>query len=400
MTNQPLIDFILNEIKQGATKESITRDLLGAGWDNVDVQEGFAAAGIPNTVPIPMPTPKIEVQQPTVSNVTSVSAPSFSSLDAYAQPGANSGFNSGAYAGQTVNNTQPIKTKHTFRNFVLFAGVFVVVVIAGGMYAVQTKMLNIPAVTNIVKNVTNVFNTQKTQTVATVPVTEQPPITETPTVASVTPPTEPPPEILPTAEIQPLCTDVVCKTYFDVWKKEQMFQNNITNEYINGHFIPVTTQVNKLSSGQYFSITYDIKIGWAMLRTTDSFIIKTKSGDKTYPALNIRRGIYLSADEVRSVVDTLAFSGSFTWFTPADSLYYKTRQSATDAIQKAYPQNNFSFATNAYLKKVEAGTKPKQNTVYSGTDSSTCATTNKQFSVVADLTNGSITTENSACAYY
>ena len=57
MTSQPLLDFILAELKQGATKESITKDLLGAGWDVADVEEdGDDGDGIDDVLAVALGT--------------------------------------------------------------------------------------------------------------------------------------------------------------------------------------------------------------------------------------------------------------------------------------------------------------------------------------------------------
>lgn len=411
MTNQALLDFILTEIKQGATKESITKDLLGAGWDTVDIQDGFKSAGI-NTETVSTPT--VTVAQPAYSTpavsefnmqnkVESVTqpapaeSPTFSTLDSYANsnPG-NNPYSSPVYAGQVLQTSGPVQKSHASRNILMFVFVLLIVAIGGGLYAVKADIITIPNTSVLTGRINSIFNKQ--QPVAVVDNTVPVPTVQPQTVATVTPPTEQPPQVLPTADLQPLCTDIVCKTYFDVWKNEQIYQNNITVAYLNGHFVPVSMQIDKWVSGQSFSIVYDINIDWAKARTSDSFIIKTKATDKTYPTLNVRRGIYFSADEVRAVVNALAYNSQFTWFTPADHLFYPTRQSAIDAMQKNYPNNKLEIPEEVTLSK--DGPKSKKEMFLFGYDRSMCATKNTAFIVKTNLFTGVITNNTSPCSIF
>ena len=416
MTNQPLLDFILTEIKQGATKESITKDLIGAGWDPADVQEGFKAAGIADTTPLATPSVKPEpyfVEQPkpventlnttintTNPNTTVNPTPTFSSLESYANPtpGNNVYAGGAVYTGQQVLQAQEPVNK-TFKKVLLFLIIFIIVVAGGMFYFMKSSNSDI---TKLFTKVSSVFNKRqevvdvaKVDTSVPVATNQQPPV-------DVTPPSEEPPEVLPTADIQPLCEDIVCKTYFDVWRKEQMYQNNISAAYINRHFTPVSTQIDKWNSGQSFDIIYDVKIGWAKVRTSDGFMIKTKAGEKTYPALNVRRGIYFSEQEVRAVVNELAFNSNFTWFTPAERLLYPTRKVAEDTLQKAYPNLKLKFQDDIAFDKTNndsgiANPKAKREMFLVGVDSSNCSTSNMMKKVKLNLFTGVTSAYDDAC---
>ena len=63
MINQQLLDFIKSQLLKGVDKETITKELLGGGWAEVDIQEGF------NSVNIPVVNPTINpIINPSVSS--------------------------------------------------------------------------------------------------------------------------------------------------------------------------------------------------------------------------------------------------------------------------------------------------------------------------------------------
>ncbi|GEM_PF-3263671 len=47
MINQQLLDFIKSQLLKGVDKETITKELLGSGWAEKDIQEGFNAINAP-----------------------------------------------------------------------------------------------------------------------------------------------------------------------------------------------------------------------------------------------------------------------------------------------------------------------------------------------------------------
>ena len=63
MINQQLLDFIKSQLSKDVDKETITKELLGSGWLEKDIQEGF------NTVNIPIVSPEINsATNPPLSN--------------------------------------------------------------------------------------------------------------------------------------------------------------------------------------------------------------------------------------------------------------------------------------------------------------------------------------------
>ncbi len=63
MINQQLLDFIKSQLSKGVDKETITKELLGSGWVQADIQEGFNAINTPVINPIINP-----IINPVVSN--------------------------------------------------------------------------------------------------------------------------------------------------------------------------------------------------------------------------------------------------------------------------------------------------------------------------------------------
>jgi hypothetical protein len=164
MINQPLLDFIKQQLSKGLTKEKITSDLLANGWDTEDVNEGFAAI-VPKVSPVPAPTPN--------SNPTPVSAPTAAPVAApISTPISNVAPSINNPVSPTVNLSMgsfippsyheisssiapvqakiQVKTKsHTGRN--IFLTILVLFVLAGGAsaYYFRDKIVNLPIVKSI-----------------------------------------------------------------------------------------------------------------------------------------------------------------------------------------------------------------------------------------------------------
>lgn len=55
MINQQLLDFIKSQLSKGTDKETITKELLGSGWTQSDIDEGFNTVNTPVINPIVNP---------------------------------------------------------------------------------------------------------------------------------------------------------------------------------------------------------------------------------------------------------------------------------------------------------------------------------------------------------
>lgn len=64
MINQQLLDFIKSQLLKGVDKEAITKELLGSGWAEVDIQEGFSTINTPvvNSIINPTINPVVSVK--------------------------------------------------------------------------------------------------------------------------------------------------------------------------------------------------------------------------------------------------------------------------------------------------------------------------------------------------
>jgi hypothetical protein len=155
-----------------------------------------------------------------------------------------------------------------------------------------------------------------------------------------------------TPNLKSLCKDEICNKYFEIWKKEQMYQNKVTESYLNEHIIPESMKIQKWYEGESFYIVYELKIDWARARAADGFMIRTTPNNTHYPDLKIKRGEYLSQEEIREILNNGAFYSQFTWFTPNEKLFYKTKRDAVNAIRKSMPTILFMVADEVELFKV------------------------------------------------
>lgn len=123
MINQQLLDFIKGQLHQGLTKEKISSDLLGAGWTEQDVEEGFKAAIVPT---------------PTLS-YTPIS-PSYIN----------------------TNTASPIQTK-SHSNAKLFLTIFILFLLAGGgasAYYFRNNLVKLPILKDIFSSKNEIVNTE------------------------------------------------------------------------------------------------------------------------------------------------------------------------------------------------------------------------------------------------
>ncbi|MGI9118261.1 MAG: hypothetical protein ACR2IQ_01810, partial [Minisyncoccia bacterium] len=121
------------------------------------------------------------------------------------------------------------------------------------------------------------------------------------------------------------------------------------------------------------------------------------------PMLKVRRGIYFSEDEVRAVINELAFNSQFTWFNAVSRLYYPTRQSAVDALYKAYPEKQLTISDNLYLEKTNqttntSNTKDKKEMFLVAFEQTNCSTKNTMDVVKLNLFTGETSISSDVCS--
>lgn len=203
------------------------------------------------------------------------------------------------------------------------------------------------------------------------------------------------------------CSDEICSKYLEIWKKEQMYQNNYDENYFNEHIIPVSAEVFEWMEGESFSVIYYVSIDWAKAKALDSFMIRTKPESRLFPALNIKRGEYLSQEEIRRVVDKFAFNSQITKFNPVEELTYKTKTSAISAIKtksllrlkkvEILPEIDFSPSYKSMKNIPGAFIKAKRELYLVGVDMSDCSTLNMATEIKLNLVTGKIEKEKGVC---
>ena len=70
MINQQLLDFIKSQLSKGIDKETITKELLGSGWLEQDISEGFNAVNPPVINPVINPVVSASVNNPVLTPIT------------------------------------------------------------------------------------------------------------------------------------------------------------------------------------------------------------------------------------------------------------------------------------------------------------------------------------------
>lgn len=70
MINQQLLDFIKSQLLKGVDKENITKDLIGAGWIEQDIQEGFNTIVSSTVNQIINPTTSNSINNPAAAQVS------------------------------------------------------------------------------------------------------------------------------------------------------------------------------------------------------------------------------------------------------------------------------------------------------------------------------------------
>ncbi len=187
-----------------------------------------------------------------------------------------------------------------------------------------------------------------------------------------------------------LCKDdIVCKKYYAIWKSEQMFRSKYDEAYFNKHIVPESVEILKWNEGESFAIIYNITIDWATVKTSDGFIVKTNKGDKSYPAVKISRGEYLTEQEVKLAIDANAYNGSFTLFKPVERLLYKNQKDARKVISDRGLSQKFEVKEFNFIKG---------DISMKAYDSTDCSNNNLKR-ITLDLITGEINTTIDACLY-
>lgn len=119
-----------------------------------------------------------------------------------------------------------------------------------------------------------------------------------------------------------ICESDTCANYQSIWKSIFMEKNNLSETYFNNHIELCQSRINKWNDGISFSICYKVKIDWAIAYNCDDFIIKIEQDNHDYPDIDVPRGIYLTKDQIKLVVDNHAFSSDITKLSNVENLKF------------------------------------------------------------------------------
>ncbi len=129
-----------------------------------------------------------------------------------------------------------------------------------------------------------------------------------------------------------MCSSDLCAEYFEIWKELIKDKNNLSQDFIDSHFILCNSKINSWANGISFNICYKVKFDWAIAYNCDQFIIKINAENTYYPSLNLPRGTYLTKDEIKIAVDNRAFASDIAKVINKSALKYTNMESALNEL--------------------------------------------------------------------
>ncbi|MEI7810720.1 MAG: hypothetical protein WCI41_04190 [bacterium] len=151
MTNQPLLDFVKQQLQKGIDKDTISKELLANGWTNQDIEEAFRATNNPivnNSVVSPAPVVASTSTTP-ASTPASTFQPIYNSNSPYA--GMNTVSTSNNFNSNFSSGYKPKKSSAGKVFLILI--ILLILGIGGSAYYLRNDLMNLP----IVKNIFSVF---------------------------------------------------------------------------------------------------------------------------------------------------------------------------------------------------------------------------------------------------
>ena len=130
------------------------------------------------------------------------------------------------------------------------------------------------------------------------------------------------------------CENPLCEEYRNIWKEIFIEKNGLTEQYFSDHINIVNSHINDWNDGISISIGYTVKIDWAFVYTSDYFIIKIKEGTMLYPSLNVPRGVFLTKENIKTVIAARAFSSEIIKLTPNEILKFNSKDNAFNFLIK------------------------------------------------------------------
>jgi hypothetical protein len=125
-----------------------------------------------------------------------------------------------------------------------------------------------------------------------------------------------------------ICNSDTCAVYQSIWKELIMEKNNLSEKFFSEHIELCLSGIDSWDEGVSFNICYKVKLDWAIAYNCDQFIVKIKDKNLYYPTLNVPRGVYLTKDQIRSIVNNHAFSSSITKLSNSADLKFNSMDQA------------------------------------------------------------------------
>ncbi len=137
-----------------------------------------------------------------------------------------------------------------------------------------------------------------------------------------------------------ICVSETCKKYEAIWKSILLEKNGLDEEYFRNHIEIVRTSINEFQDGIVFWVTMRVTVGWASTYVGDSFIIKINKDNTYYPALPVPRYVYLTKEDIRTIVDSKAFNSRVTKLSGESTLNIPSKEEALKRMKKAAHVDN------------------------------------------------------------
>ncbi len=134
-------------------------------------------------------------------------------------------------------------------------------------------------------------------------------------------------------KVYPSCETTECQDYLVVWEHLLMTQNGMSKAWLDDHIEVEGTEWRSLGGVDYFSVYYNVHIGWAEVGAYDRFATRISPDVTLYPATTVPRGPYLSEDEIGLLLRAWAFDSKMTRIEPVKDLRFRSKAAALKALE-------------------------------------------------------------------
>ncbi len=186
-----------------------------------------------------------------------------------------------------------------------------------------------------------------------------------------------------------VCADSLCKAYQNSWKEIFIEKNGITEQYFNDHVTIYHSSIDDWEKGTSISISYTVTADWAIAHNTDQFIIKIEEGDSLYPSLDVPRGVFLSKEDIKTIIAANAFSSGIIKFTPGEALRFGSKDEAITFLTAQAKVSSLCLQ-RIYIDKITG-----HISLYAGAEYDD--EWNKCIEATLDLINGEYALRENAC---